>query len=205
MSYKTENIIESLKNARKSRQVNQRELGAISGIAQSHISKIENGAVDITLSTLVDLARSLDQEVMIVPRQLVPAVQAIVKGNLSSQQGAATSRTATRELANMYKALISLKTKKPINEEWSRIFENATSTINDLHRFSEHLPSEYLKSIRQSNNSLQAIQGDSEKDAKKLQKVISNLKALRNELAHSHIRDTGKPRSAYSLEDDADE
>ena len=42
--------------------------------------------IDLQLSSLIGLARVLDLEVMTVPRKLVPAVQAIVRGEASSSQ-----------------------------------------------------------------------------------------------------------------------
>jgi len=45
---------------------------------QAQISKIENAAVDMQASTLIELARALDLEVMLVPRKQVPAVKSIV-------------------------------------------------------------------------------------------------------------------------------
>jgi len=80
MSYSTEDIIQAMKTARNEQHLSQRDLSATSGIAQSHISKIENGSVDITLSTLVALARALGLEIMLVPRKLIPVVKSITKG-----------------------------------------------------------------------------------------------------------------------------
>jgi hypothetical protein len=48
-------------------------------VPQSHISKIESGKVDIKTSSLIELARALDLEIMIVPRRLVPAVEALAR------------------------------------------------------------------------------------------------------------------------------
>ena len=58
MSYATEHIAESLKAARERKGLSQRALSAKAGVPQSHISKIENGAVDLRLSSLVELAQS---------------------------------------------------------------------------------------------------------------------------------------------------
>lgn len=79
MNYSTEDIIQAMKTARNEQHLSQRDLSARSGIAQSHISKIENGSVDITLSTLVALARALGLEIMLVPRKLIPVVKSITK------------------------------------------------------------------------------------------------------------------------------
>jgi transcriptional regulator with XRE-family HTH domain len=57
--------------------LSQSALGAKVGLTQSHISKIERGAIDLQASNLVEIARALDLELMLVPRQLVPAVRAL--------------------------------------------------------------------------------------------------------------------------------
>ncbi|MBI1731662.1 MAG: helix-turn-helix transcriptional regulator [Gammaproteobacteria bacterium] len=79
MDYNLEEIIQALKAARRHQRLSQRALSKKTGIPQSHISNIERGAVDIQLSTLIDLARALDLEVTLVPRKLIPAVQSITR------------------------------------------------------------------------------------------------------------------------------
>jgi transcriptional regulator with XRE-family HTH domain len=86
-SYAAEHVIAALKAARVEQKLSQRELSAKAGVPQSHISKIENGAVDIQLSSLIAFARALDLEVMLVSRRSVPAVQAVLRSS-----GVATSR-----------------------------------------------------------------------------------------------------------------
>lgn len=80
MPYSTDNIARTLRAARQARGLTQRELSTKSGVPQGHISKIENGAVDLRLSTLVELARVLDLELTLVPRKSVSAVRAVVRG-----------------------------------------------------------------------------------------------------------------------------
>ncbi len=77
MSYTTEYIAGSLKAARGLLGISQRELSARSGVPQSHISKIENGEVDLRVSSLVALARALDLELVLVPRRAMAAVKSI--------------------------------------------------------------------------------------------------------------------------------
>lgn len=69
----------ALAAARSRAGLSQRELGARVGLAQSHVSKIEHAVVDPQLSSLVELSRALELELMLVPRQLVPAVRALVR------------------------------------------------------------------------------------------------------------------------------
>lgn len=72
-------IIKSLKNIRLEKKLKQSELGDKLGLPQSHISKIEQGATDPRLSTVTDMARLLDQELVLVPRHRLPAVKAIIE------------------------------------------------------------------------------------------------------------------------------
>jgi transcriptional regulator with XRE-family HTH domain len=79
MTYINDQILKSLKEARQSKGLSQRELSAKSGVPQSHISRIESGAVDLRVSSLVALARVLGLELELVPKKTVPAVRSIVR------------------------------------------------------------------------------------------------------------------------------
>ena len=86
-TYLLDQLIDTLKTAREARGLSQRDLSAKSRVPQSHISKIENGAVDLRTSSLVELARVLDLELVLVPRRAVPAVRSIVRGLARGQRG----------------------------------------------------------------------------------------------------------------------
>lgn len=79
MTYLNDQILQSLKEARQRKGFSQRELSAKSGVPQSHISKIESGAVDLRVSSLIALARVLDLELELVPRKTIPAIKSIVR------------------------------------------------------------------------------------------------------------------------------
>lgn len=81
MTYATEHIALTLRRTREALGLTQRALSAKAGVPQSHISKIENGAVDLRVSSLVELSRVLDLELMLVPRKSVSPVNAIVRGS----------------------------------------------------------------------------------------------------------------------------
>lgn len=83
--YRIEHITDRIKDARRRKGLSQRELSERSGVPQSHISRIENGAVDLRLSSLIELARTLDVELLMVPRKAVPAVRSIVDGRFRSE------------------------------------------------------------------------------------------------------------------------
>lgn len=68
-----------LKAARLHRRWSQSELGQRTGLPQMHISGIETGKIVPRFDTLLDLVRVLDYDLLMVPRPLVPAVQALIR------------------------------------------------------------------------------------------------------------------------------
>jgi transcriptional regulator with XRE-family HTH domain len=68
-----------IKDARVKRGWGQRELGAHVGLPQPHISAIESGEIVPRFDTLLDIVRVLDQDILLVPRALVPAVQSLIR------------------------------------------------------------------------------------------------------------------------------
>ena len=74
-------ILEDLKIARQAKGLKQTALGEKLGLPHSHVSKIEQGGTDPRLSTVTEMARLLDQELILVPRQLVPAIRSIIRGD----------------------------------------------------------------------------------------------------------------------------
>lgn len=60
----------------------QAELGRRVGLPQVHISAIETGKVVPRFDTLLDLVRVLDFDLLLVPRTLVPATQALIRDSL---------------------------------------------------------------------------------------------------------------------------
>lgn len=75
-----EDLIRELLRARKEKGITQAELGRHVGLPQGHISSIEQGKIDIRISTLIQIARVLDHEIMLVPRQLNSFVKAMIEG-----------------------------------------------------------------------------------------------------------------------------
>lgn len=61
-------FMERLRSVREQRGLTQRELGRLAGVPQSHISKIESGAVDLRLSSLLAIAAVLDLELVLSDR-----------------------------------------------------------------------------------------------------------------------------------------
>jgi len=80
------NLIEQLKIIRKEKKLSQSDLGRKLGLPQSHISKIEKGKTDLRLSTVMDMVRIMDQELVLVPRQLVPYIRSILSGEQEQER-----------------------------------------------------------------------------------------------------------------------
>ena len=80
-------LISQLLAARKARGLSQKDLGNKLDAAQSYVARIEKGETDLRTSNLIQMARLLGLEVMLVPIGLVPAVTAIVMGKDSPTAG----------------------------------------------------------------------------------------------------------------------
>ena len=69
----------SLIEARHKRGWSQAEFGKRVGLPQMHISGIETGRVVPRFDTLLDLVRVLGFDLLLVPRDLVPVVQSLLR------------------------------------------------------------------------------------------------------------------------------
>lgn len=69
----------TLVRARTRKDWSQTELGKRVGIPQMHVSSIETGKVVPRFDTLLDYARALDYDILLVPRDLVPVVEALIR------------------------------------------------------------------------------------------------------------------------------
>jgi transcriptional regulator with XRE-family HTH domain len=74
-------IAACIRPTRQAKALTQKELGQRVGLPQSHISKIEKGAVDLQLSSLVEIARALGLELKLVPRKALPAVEGVLRAH----------------------------------------------------------------------------------------------------------------------------
>jgi len=75
---------------RHKRGWSQAELGRRLGLPQMHISGIETGKIVPRFDTLLDLVRVLGWDLLMVPRSLVPAVQALVRDHRRADRDTAT-------------------------------------------------------------------------------------------------------------------
>lgn len=75
-----EDLIKELRVARNKKGLTQSALAHRVGLPQGHISSIEQGKIDLRVSTLIQMARILEYEVMLVPSQFTSLVKAMIEG-----------------------------------------------------------------------------------------------------------------------------
>lgn len=73
--------------ARRMRGVSQTELAASLNMSNANISRIEHGA-DLRVSTLVEIARALKMEPVLIPKEYVIAVRALLDSLADTHNGA---------------------------------------------------------------------------------------------------------------------
>jgi len=69
-----QDLFDALREARLNRHLTQQELARKLGLRQRQISDLERAAMDPRLSTIDNVARALDLELMLIPRHLISAV-----------------------------------------------------------------------------------------------------------------------------------
>ena len=93
MTYHIIDIQGFLRQAREAKGLTQSDLGERIGQPQSAVSRIERGG-DLRHSTLLEMARVLELEPMLVPKHLVPAVQALI-GHAADQKDSHITETGS--------------------------------------------------------------------------------------------------------------
>jgi len=197
MSYTIEQIGRTLRDAREARSLSQRALSAKAGVPQSHISKIENGAVDLRVSSLVALARVLDLELVIVPRKAMPAVQSIARSSSAGTQAAKGFEKALKELKRMQKDVARLAKMHPNLTELAQFQQR----VRELQHF--RIPAHHLEMLRDAADSLSAVK-ERKTGIDKLRDALAQVNKVRNQLAHGLEASSFKKavRSAYGIDED---
>lgn len=73
-------LSEQLHSIRTQKHLTQQEMAVRLGWAQGRISAIETGRLDPRVSSVVQMGRLLEHEIMLVPKALLPAIQAMITG-----------------------------------------------------------------------------------------------------------------------------
>jgi transcriptional regulator with XRE-family HTH domain len=190
MTHATEEILQTLRIAREGAGLSQRELSARIGVPQSHISKIESGGTDLRLSSLVEFARALDHEVVLVPRKLLPAVEAIVRNASSALPDDRRLRSSLLNRART--ALERLSRSHPDAPE----LDSLSQTLRELENF--RLGRSDLEEMRRfADRLVKLANGPNAPTA--MQSLSKQLRDMRSRVAHA-LPET--PRPAYSLDEE---
>lgn len=196
MAYKSEGLVGQIKDARKAAGLSQRGLSARSGLTQSHISQIERSALEPGLSSLIDLARALDLELMLVPKKLLPAVKGILQSTQPSRDlSPEAGKAALQEIERGERLVIKQKKLYGGSASLDRIAENL--------RFLKHAPlrTSELAIVRDVIEDLHRYQA-SNQSREVVNEIAEKLQALRNRIAHGRVEE---PRPAYALDEDEDD
>lgn len=190
MSYQSEDLIAKTRGAREASGVSQRALSQRSGLTQSHISQIESGKMEPGLSSFVDMTRALDLELMLVPKKLVPAVDAILR----SQESQDSSKPAGKRLARAERTVRKLKQIYGSSADLDHIDDAMHFFLRaDLsERDTEH--------VRDLIDRLERHQA-SEQAAPIVREIANDLQRLRNTMVHARPTE---PKPAWSLDEDGD-
>lgn len=156
---------------------------------QAQISRIESGAVDLRLSTFLEMARLLDLEVVLTPRDAVSVVNALVRdadhtANVRSVHGVTTM---------LNQAARALKSKDPE----SPIAQRLEALAQDLYHL---LPAIRMRGAMAEFTRLAAnLDAELRAESKpaRLMRYLDRLTHLRNSLANP-APDAERP--AYSLD-----
>lgn len=196
MSYETEQIAAALKASRENKGLSQRALSEKSGILQAQISKIENGSVDLRLSSLVALARGLDLEVTLVPRKALPAVQSVVRSN-EPAPGGKGSIPAFKALQNLQRTIASIQDAAHASTELAQLQRQ----VRELQNF--RLAAPQLETLKEAQRAVQAFR-EQTKGLEALRGALSQVRKMRNALAHASVglSSIELVRPVYSLEEE---
>jgi transcriptional regulator with XRE-family HTH domain len=195
-------LAQTLKDARLTRGLTQRELAARAGLGQSRLALIEAGGVDFRTSTLVQLARALDLELVLTPRRVLPAVQSLTGERPRRQEAGRDSarRTPIRALRHIQQHMAALERAYPSSQE----LVQAKSAVQALIERGSDLGVSTLQPLRRSVQWLALARANSAQAQPLLAKAAAQLQELRQILpAIAGLEQAPKAqRAAYSLEDE---
>jgi transcriptional regulator with XRE-family HTH domain len=199
-------IITALTTARHRAGLSQRALADKVGLAQSHISKIERGAVDPQTTSLVEIARVLGLELSLVPTPLMPALRALIRESIPTQSLASSLDQELTRLARRARALMKYLPNLKVLPGIALAADELRVARLDEASYAEarssiaaaHITLSRLRILSRGQPTSEAVRNA----VKLLETVHQNLRRIRNAWAH---RDTGSPQSpAYRL-DETDE
>lgn len=193
--YDLESLTQTIRQARLAKGWSQRDLSARAHLTQAQISRIENGEVGLQVSTLLELARSLDLDLQLVPRSALTAVEAAIR----SAEERSDERTARNLLASLRRLAEQAQQVAPGREDIASI----ASSLHDLEPLAPALRGAFLTAdLERLRINLEAFlnypPAERPSRAKTYRDAAAWLKEFRNTLMHAPHTE----RPAYSLDDE---
>jgi transcriptional regulator with XRE-family HTH domain len=192
MSYTVAAIGETLKAARARKGWSQRMLSSRAGLPQGHISRIENGAVDLKMSSLIELARTLDLDLVLAPRAALPAVQALIREAEDNQQGR-SALAAAAALDAIARRLIETVGDVPTVRRLTALADDLPGLMPLLQSPADR--ADLVEGVAQ----LEGVADARPVSPETLARAVRRLTDLRNRLVH---RGPSSHGPAYSLDDE---
>lgn len=193
-------LAETLRDARIARGLSQRDLAQQAGLGQNRLAMIESGRVDLRASTLVQLARALDLELVLAPRRVLPAVQSLTERPPKQDPGRHSVRgTPARVLHNIQRQVAALEPHHSSRKEFAQV-KSATQALLEE---ASALGIASLQPLRRNLHWLRLARANKEPVQPLLAKVATQLQELRQRLPPGRLeREPEAQPAAYSLEDE---
>ena len=190
MRYEIDQYSRILRDARKRMGLSQRELAQRIGITQGHVSKIERGEVDMQLTTLLDSARALGLELMLLPRSDVRFAEALLKSSRTSESEG--SDQWSQHMARKIRRVRERFVEGQIGEQEGR---QVTQTLADLWAVVSLVPHDSRPEVEQLVDAL------SEKRLypERVTRIVQSLRRIRADIVH---REPAEVRPAYRLHEE---
>jgi len=94
-------IGKTLRHSRKAKDLTQSELASVAGVSRMTIQRLEADGVDTKLSTLIDVARATQLELMLVPASLRHELEDFIRSGgklIGIEPGIEAPQTAVQEM-----------------------------------------------------------------------------------------------------------
>ncbi len=182
-------VASMLRAARVAKGWSQRELSGRAGLPQAQISKIENADVDPQISTVMELARSLDLDLQLVPRVALTAVEATVKD--------AVRRANERDIVGSLNILARQASASAAGLKG----DDLRLTVEALRTIVPALGTEVVRYVlgQSSEQLVRAVEGGDADDIERARETVTrNLRSLYD----THAEAASESRPAYSLDDE---
>lgn len=194
MIYALSEIGDRLRAERERRGLSQRAIADQAGTSQARVSHLESGEKDVRASFLIEYARLLDLELVLVPRENITAVKSIITRAPPTAQEKSL-RTALQRLND---TAVRLNAREP-----------GVDAIAEIIRLSGELfhlrlqPSD-IAVIKGISDTLKRIE-ETPARINTAKAAATEFRALRNTRIHALSEAADTPKPAYSLDDDDDE